>query len=168
MPVMLKLLETDSGTDEVLKCLGQIGPKAKAAVPALIKYMNGGKHENRITTLDALKAIEEPQRLVPQLVAEFEKNGIAGDWGLGFERDCVDYFGKQGAHAKEVVPFLVKGMESHFGHAIFIQMPYIEALGGIGPAAQEALPALEKIARGSDEQLRTAANKAIMQIKSAK
>jgi hypothetical protein len=164
--VMVAVLEHGNGAREAVECLGELGPKAKSAMPALIKYMIGGDHSNQVAALSALEKMEEPKLLapllVPQMLAELKKNGYRPN-SQEFEIACAEYFGRQRSQAKEVVPFLVARMKSWKGS--YWMPPYVEALGSIGPAAKEALPALEEIAASSESlDLRTVAKEAIRKI----
>jgi HEAT repeat protein len=56
--VLLGALDSISSTERVLEALGDMGPKARAAVPALLRLIREGRHEaERMRAARALKSI---------------------------------------------------------------------------------------------------------------
>jgi HEAT repeat protein len=123
------------------QALGQMGPAARAAVPALVAALDDPTEEVALNALAALHAIAPDDRsAVPAVVRRLEIDGGPWqDWAdasawLGAERDR--------ALAKSVLPRLVEQLRQ----ATADTWPTLEVqLRHLGPVARDAAPILERI-----------------------
>ena len=118
-----------------VEALGDIGPAAQEAVPALVDALWDGPSV-RDTVPKALGDIgPAAQATVPALVRAL------GDWSETLQVAAAKALGHIGPAAQEAVPALVKAIGDR---RMAVREAAVEALGHIGPAAQEAVPALVK------------------------
>jgi len=128
--------------------LGEIGPEAEAAGPALIKAL---RHDEDVAVrTSATKALgkigPEAKAAVPALIKALEH-----DKDADVRCSAASALGEIGAEAKAAVPALIKALE-HDKDAD-VRRSAGSALGGIGPEAKAAVPALIK-ALEQDEHTR--------------
>ena len=135
--------------------LGEIGPAAKAAVPALVQRLEDDNAYVRIAAAVALWKIKRHGSAVPTLLAELKND----DWkirhyavgGLG------DIAGKK--NADSVVPALTMSFE-HDEHTS-VRHYAAGALSKFGSQAESAVPALTKALNDEDQDIQQAARRAI-------
>jgi hypothetical protein len=81
--------------------------------------------------------------------------------GCGTSSDTESAQGSQSADVRE----LIKGVEFKPGRDGMDPRPaFAERLGNLGPAAKEAVPALKKLTRDKNPEVRTAAQQALAKI----
>ena len=154
--------------------LGQIGPGAREAVPALARAL-GVEGRKRLSEeqlpekVEAARALGQigpgAQGAVPALV------GALGADHSVLREAAARALGQIGPGAQEAVPALVAatGGDSHAAspRGDVARLEAVRALGQIGPAAHGAVPALERLAASGDPaELRDAAAQAIKRIAS--
>ncbi len=138
--------------------LGELGPKAKAAVPELMRLLNEPKTDRYLIGQAAIALGKlQAEEAIPRMV-ELLSDGrilLASDVTLAFEP-----FGPAGQPA---VPIIVERVLGHGWPEPNLRA--VNTLAAIGPAAAEALPNLRKIAEDNrDPAVREAAEKAISAI----
>lgn len=121
--------------------LGRLGPKAKAALPKLIRLVNDASVEERIAGLAALASIAGTD---PAVVAEIEKALAASSEDVRWA--AIEALGVPGN--KLAIPILVKLVSDENA---FVRMRAATSLGRVGQVAREAVPALEKQLRRETE-----------------
>jgi len=140
----------------VMIALGRIGPRAKAAMPALKEMLKSKYFSYRTRAAYAVARIDLDDK------TGFETLLTMLDT-TKFE-SCVAarMLGSMGPEAKAAVPFIIgvihagdKRKDSHY---------YPQALGNIGVDAKTALPILRKLATHSNQKVREAAALAIYKI----
>jgi len=142
VPALTKALtdENEHIRDIAATSLRRIGPDAKDAIPALIKLL--GDNATFRTAQDALGSIGKAA--IPDLIALFPepeegtetKEAKSQRWRI--RRRAVSVFGAIGAVA---VPELIEILNSENDDGLSQDFA-AEALGDIGPAAKDAVPAL--------------------------
>ncbi len=132
------------------QALGWMGPKAKAAVPALAKALASGDVPVKIRAAQALPEID------PSAAGTIEALGKAlGDGAYGVRCEAARSIAKCGPAAKGAIPALQKALADERRE---VKRAAALALGGIGKAA---LPALQKALAGSDSFVRKYAARAL-------
>lgn len=128
--------ETDPEIKEyAILALGDIGPGAEAAVPALRNVLNDEDLDVRLKTAKALWQISrQPDDAIPVFTAILE-NGADGQ-----RCDAADRLKEMGPWAAQAVPALVNAVKNDSYE--YARCNAAEALGEIGPQAAPAIPAL--------------------------
>jgi HEAT repeat protein len=147
--------------------LGEIGPGAHAAVPALVVALTDWQEGVRGAALAALKQIE-PQwtqseaarAAVPRLVAALVAEKAVRTAALA-TLEKIDPQWRQSEAAQAAVPRLVATLKTWQSH---VRVAAVEALGQVGPGAHAAVPALVMALTDQEETVRTAALAALKQI----
>ncbi|MBN9120269.1 MAG: HEAT repeat domain-containing protein [Planctomycetes bacterium] len=116
VPLLVELLDSDHARDDALACLEVLGPKAKGAVPALVKFLKHADAEVRCRSAVLLWRLEKDPAGVPVL-----------------------------AELLKADPTLTDGRSAPFGVKSNIAADAARALGEIGPAARAALPQLRSV-----------------------
>ena len=135
VPALVKILE-DEDTDVQMRswaaqALGGIGPDAKAAVPVLVKAL--------------VEALGDPGAVDPFMDLTRRDYVQAASWALD----------RTGPAVREAVPMLISMLERE---NLYERLVAAKELGRIGPEAQEAISALEKLLKDpSKDVCRTAA-----------
>lgn len=158
VPALIEALNNPSShiSEGAAIVLGQMGARAKDAVPALVNTLRRGPKE-------------APLMLRPQAA---EALGKIGEIDLlvrilqGTEPGIPPYLGAQGIGAAgpaaaSAVPALIEALKSS-DHGL--QMYVAEALGEIGPAANPAVPQLAALSHSSWNFLRAAGGDALLKI----
>jgi HEAT repeat protein len=190
VPALVKALTHEDARIRVdaVEDLGQIGPPAMAAVPALLKLSE--QDLDPLIRLEANKAVasidSKNEKALPMLVEALnEKAGkvrkraaeCIGDLGprakpavpalLKLLKDpnpivnwaVIDALGQIGPGAEAAVPSLIEALRDASNRGAAV-----DALGQIGRNARSAVPALEKIVKGDDVSVRWAAASALVRI----
>ena len=152
--------------------LGQIGPAAKDAVPALIEALKDKDGKARVYAASALAKIDPASKdAVPALIGALkDKDGVVrsaaasalcgirplskdlvpaligalkNDKSSGVRRAAADGLGGIGPVSKDVVPALIEALKDKEG--LVVRRSAVYALGRIGPAAKDAVPALKSL-----------------------
>jgi hypothetical protein len=90
--------KAESARIEAARALGEAGPKAKAAVPALVESMRDASAEVRAAASDAIAKIGDVS--VPRLVESLK------DGSRELRAGAAEALGKLGSSAKDAVPAL--------------------------------------------------------------
>jgi HEAT repeat protein len=191
VPELRKALSDDMANTEAAKALGLIGPEARSAVPDLEAMIKRGDCQAEaalaIWRIDgnarrALGVLLPPAKAkrtldwrtvqalgemgpaaapaLPQLRKLLKpKPRGAGDWSMAIR--AAEAVWKITGDAKEALPVLVAAL-GDFDQGVRGQA--LEVLAAMGPAAQEACPAVEKLV--GDEQVGTSAREALRKIRS--
>jgi HEAT repeat protein len=126
--------------------LSRFGPKAAAAVPALIDYLNDPSARYRLNAANVLAAIGPAAKdAVPTLIALLKDSKYTG------RANAVSALGEIGPAAKDAVPALIEALKED-DRGVSGNAP--RALGLIGPAAKAAIPLLERALQDSDRRFR--------------
>jgi HEAT repeat protein len=141
---------------QAVKSLGDMGPKAKEAVPALIKTF--GDPELRTYAFRALGAIgREAKETVPALIKT-----LAGP-DANVRQGAARALGQIGPKAKDAVPELIRLLGDPDAG---VRRGAATALGQIGPESKLAIPELERLAeKDPDESVRQNAHDALEKIR---
>jgi HEAT repeat protein len=145
---------------EAILALAAIGPDAKAAVPSLISGIKTPDNPNAHAAAFALGKIgKNADTAVPALIGRVGGSdphlALVCAWALvNIKPDSAEI-------TERVLPVLTKGLTAELPLA---RLGAAQALGKLGPAANDALPALEKATHDKDNAVREAAAKAIEQI----
>lgn len=136
-----------------VEALGAIGPDAGDAVTDLLPLMNAGDKRERFTAYRAVVHIlAGSPSAVPYLMGMLEGQSwdLMASNDLNMRREIIEALGEIGPPAVAAVPYLVDMLVTAKGYEE--QVLACRTLGRIGPAAQEALPALERSLRGPLEK----------------
>jgi HEAT repeat protein/serine/threonine protein kinase len=118
--------------------LGDFGPQAKEAVPALIKVLEDPDESVRVHATQTLGEIgPQTEEVIPALIKVLMKDSY---WKVRYSAAMA--LGEFGPQAKEAVPALIKALEDPVWD---VATHAHQALGQIGPAAESAIPALEAL-----------------------
>ncbi len=157
VPLLIKTLDdpNSSISEGAAIALGMIGPKAKAAVPALKDILAQQPKPGGSRQREAAKAL-----------------GKIGEIGFliraleGKEANIQPYLASHGLAAagpaaSSAVPALMEALNSSDS---FAQMYAADALGAIGPAANSAVPRLRELSKSSLNFVRRSAGEALIKI----
>lgn len=143
--------------------LANIGPAAKDAVPALIKGLEqqGDANSDAADFVFALGSIgpdaaKAAPRLLPLLDGSDRNLALISAWSLSRMEPTAPNT------AAKTVPVLISGLSATTPAA---RQAAAEALGGLGPLAKSALPALAKASADDNQAVRDAATKALAAIR---
>lgn len=148
IPLITKALKDKDADvrDSAISALGRIGKKSTAAVPPLIAMLGDARHWRQ--SASALKRIGI--NAVPDLIKQlFPKGDSDGKWSAedrNLMRRSRDVLASMG---KVAVPALTEVLHECAWRHIVAREDAAEALGQIGPQAQEAIPDLIQFVRGS-------------------
>lgn len=136
--------------------LGEMGPEAEAAVPALGEMMfEDSDLISRDVAADALRNLgPKAAVLVPKLLKALEDDNDT------VRNSAISSLGRLGMEAEQVVPALVKAL----GEGPPTRNYAATALGNFGPGAKAALPELHKALEDKDSHMRVAAAEAIWKV----
>ncbi|PYJ55030.1 MAG: hypothetical protein DME24_25485 [Verrucomicrobia bacterium] len=116
------------------RVLGEIGPQAQVAVPALTKLLSDTDPYAREEAAVALWRINHDTNVIPVLLAELEAANEAPRYGI-----ILTAFGEMGPAAKPAVPAIMKTIRERRGmpnpHGIDIPEVALKALKKIDPDA---------------------------------
>lgn len=143
---LVRLLEGNASSHARLgavRALGEIGGRARAAVPQLIRLLHDRQWSGRDAVADALARIEASG---PEEIAALV-SALKEDPDERVRAKVASALGRLRAAGAASVAALAGALEDADAT---VQAAAAEALGRLGPAAKSALPALEKAA-GSDQ-----------------
>jgi HEAT repeat protein len=154
VPALAEALKEEDADDviarSVCRCsayaLRQIGPDAKGAVPALLRLLKARDERLRTDALAALASIGAPdERVIPAL-----REGLKDKEIRAYAASLLSRAGPR--YAQEALPVLVEALDVRTiknqpagGRADGILLEVVAALGEMGPAAEPAVPGLQKI-----------------------
>jgi HEAT repeat protein len=127
---------------ESVIALSEMGPPAKAAVPALAKALRD--HDADVRHGAATALTNKGPAAISVLAEALE------DTDAGVRREVAIALGNIGAPAKVAVPTLVKTLRDPY---INVRREAVIALGEMGPPAEAAVPALTKALEDPDEDV---------------
>jgi HEAT repeat protein len=136
--------------------LGELGPEAKAAVPALAKALKAGDNNFREKVAEAIGQIgPEASAAVPALLEAMK----ASEWGL---RGCAaEAIGRIRPAPDDVVPALESALQDNED---FVRMKAAEALWRVSKRGEKGIPVLIELLRGEISQDRHVYRIDIMEI----
>jgi HEAT repeat protein len=134
--------------------LGQIGPEAKDALPAIERALTDENRSVRTSAALAIDSIEPNSQVHRPVLVESLRSGD------GPVFIAVSRMGERGAWAVPTLTGLLSDRRPS------IRALAAHALGGIGPAARVAERALQQSSRNPEPSVRKAAQKALRQINS--
>jgi HEAT repeat protein len=141
---------------EAAEELGQIGPAARDAVPAIRELRQDPDGRVRVSATLALAKIRPDERdLVPALTAAVR------DSSPDVRAAAAAALGELGAQSGEAVAALAKAAQDA---DLRVRWAAVDALGRLGPAAQPAVPALRAALRDEHPSLRAVAGQALGEI----
>jgi HEAT repeat protein len=193
VPVLVELLRDrrDDWTGAEVRwraasLLGEVGPEARTAVPALIEALQDGDPHVRTVAATSLAAVAPgdpetvtaftgllhgPDRLVAVRAlarcgaaaapAVPDVIGLLQDAEPNVRWNAARTLGLIGPPARAAVPALVATLKDH---EAFVREHAAEALGDLGPAAQDAVPALIGVLKDKDARVRRDAARSLGQI----
>ncbi len=147
--------------DAAILALGRIGPRAKAALPALRRILNDNDKGNdnfsyRMLAAYAIARIDPSDKIAfPFFLTSLDIGGHRGR--------AVFLLSRMGRESKKAAPALIKDLTPNKKFR-FTRRSTASALGDIGPDAKAALPALRELLTASRQNVREAAALAIYKI----
>ena len=138
--------------------LGELGPKARSAIPALMSALADENRGIRYLAAVALVRIgADPKPLIPVLASALREPGDAFSTETSWAAWAL---GQLGAKAEPVVPMIVEQLRAGPGQRR--RLILIEALARIGPHAKAAIPVLTTATRDSRPKVRYRAAAALV------
>lgn len=136
--------------------LARFGSRSKGAMPLLFKMFEEEKDwPARQQTLNAMVQIDKKNpKVLAAIILALDEQHLAST--------AMIYLQQLGGDAAPAVPRLIKILEADSN--IHLRAQSATTLGAIGPAAQKALPALNKYASTDDANLRNSIDNAIRRI----
>jgi hypothetical protein len=143
-------------TDAILS-LGYIGPPAETAVPTLLHLTSDTNYYVRMVSFVSLGRIHaRPEVVVPMLLQGLQ------DTNQRVQLCASVAFADYGPNAMSAVPQLVQSLRAT--PAATNDLPFVQALGFIGPAAKESIPFLLPLTTNADAQIYSGSRRAIQRI----
>jgi HEAT repeat protein len=171
VPALIEALKREDyeSVDVAAQCLGLLGPRAKAAAPALAKTVTRdfpesslGVNNPPVSAAKALRRIgPQAKSAIPILMGALKLRRIErADFGGGPWCDCsaaeaaAQVLGSFGAEAKAAIPALVEAVQTRETDDANrpVREAAILALGQIGPDARAAIPVLGDLMNESGEK----------------
>lgn len=161
LAAFIQVLEDEEEPAEVKSCaaayLGFLGPRSRAAVPALVALLDDDSEQLRWDVAVALGGIgEEAAGAVPALTRELESRS------LEFRREIVITLGRIGPAAEAAVPRLAVLLEGSPDREL--RRLAAATLGWIGSRAEDAVPVLIAALRDESTDVRESAAVALGKI----
>ena len=161
VPALIKALEHSEGKYWALLVLGELGPKAKDAVPGMAKLLNDDSVQVRREAVMALGMVgKDAESAVPQIAKALDDEQMAVRYGAAFA------LGSLGPTAKSAVPALQAQLK---GDDEFMQLQAAWALAKIqdkDPAAMDtAVKVLTNAITNKDAAVRRAGVRALLDLK---
>jgi HEAT repeat protein len=160
IPVLIEKGRGSEGPDS--EFLGQIGPEAKAAVPALTKAAADKDAFRAFRAIEALGKIGAEAKSAIPVIRPFLKTDDVRKVGAALALWRLE-------RSRDAVPALIESLQSHkyldggSGDS-FVRWRAAEALRDIGPEAQAAIPALRAALYDEDTFVRHVAAAALKRI----
>jgi HEAT repeat protein len=139
-----------SASNVAAAALGQLGPAAKDALPAVLDAFKRGNRDLRLASAPALVQIAPGKtEILPPLISSLT------DEDHDVREAVLVSLGRLGSLARPAIPAILRAF---FGEEnVNCRRAAAEALGRIGPAASSAVPALIKILKDDNSDVRIAA-----------
>lgn len=141
--------------------LAKIGPGAKKAVPELIKAFDPDEPQAACGIAFALGKIG-PEAAAAEPVLQAALSSPHGELPLVSAWALVQIKSGSAENAAKIVPVLIKWLRAPTFQS---RQGAVEALGSLGPAAKEAVPALQKATQDENPGVREAATQALKAIR---
>ncbi len=139
--------------------LSQMGPAAKPAVAALVKAMDDQDRQVGENALDALAQIgPDAREAIPGLIDALDGRKVRGGRNQSRQQSLLRAAFALTRIGPEAIPPLIKALS---GDDFFLRIGAAKALGGMGPSAKEAVPALIANFRHSSPEMQTEAMDAL-------
>jgi HEAT repeat protein len=157
MPVFMEVVKNPKehalALNQTLTALNELGPEAKAAVPALVEVLKGPNNNLYVfaltNTLGTIGAASVPP------LAELLNNK---DTDPRILYPVIQALGRVGPEGAEP---LIKAMDHE---NVNIRSQVVMSIGQMGPGAKAAVPKLAELAKGGDANLRNNAINALVQL----
>jgi HEAT repeat protein len=151
VPTLVEVIKDDKSQDwarqQALLSLGQIGPAARDALPAVLEAYKTAKVQDRGVFLNAIFDIDPFQEaIVPALLAVLKAPETRG---TAIRASASTLLGNCAGDPKVIVPALLEALKEN--PQSFQRREIAVALGKIGPAAREAIPALKELLNTIEE-----------------
>jgi HEAT repeat protein len=162
VPVLLKALRREQNRKDfgvaaaILQTLGEIGPEAAPAIPAVVEACNTANEHERFSAMMALGGIGPSARVALPTILKATKDPFWGVRGVALESLI-----KINADPDVVIPLLISALRDKQG---WVQKTAAEGLGQLGPRAKAAVPALEAAIADSSFPQPAAAKSALRSI----
>ena len=152
---LLKNTSTDARL-AVARCLGEMGSDASAAVPALAEALGDKKWRHRDGAAKSIGMIgANPDTAIPALVAAL------GDSDNRVRGEAASALKAYRDHAAKIVPAMIAVLDDDDPFTVAL---VCDGLGGLGPKAKQAVPALTKLKNHPDFSVQQAAGEALKKI----
>jgi HEAT repeat protein len=162
VPELLKYADDDDPAvrADVFITLGRIGPAAKDAAEAAKQALQDSEEEVQSSAVFALGSIgpdaaDSVDEIVKLLESGNDRFTTVCAWAL------VRIQPENKDNCQRAIPLLIEALDHE---RAFVRVEAASTLGMIGPEANEAIPALEKLSDDPDPDVREAAAEAIKQI----
>jgi HEAT repeat protein len=158
IPTLISILEKSKDVTPratAAHVLGQIGPPAKAAVPALTRTLQDPFMNVRLVAAEALWVVDRPDHIAILALIELLKDRdefLAGQAALTLSR--------AGADAREAIPALKDVLKANNS----VSVSAAEALWKLEPGNKETMPALARALKSGNRLARLGAAEAITRL----
>ena len=153
IPALIKLLSNRPGAPHAAWLLGEIGPEAHAAIPALTRLMNDARSGAREEAATALWRISLDTNAIPVLAEELDKTPyVATRWNI------LRALRQIGPAAKPAIPSILRVISNP--HADAAPEGW-QALRKIDPRGEQAVAAWSELLHDTNPQVREAARTAL-------
>jgi HEAT repeat protein len=143
----------------ILRALGRVGPRAKAALPVLKEMMLDKDQYLRMEVAYAVARIDPSNKIgfdiLLTTLADVRKSDAAS---------AAKQFGLMGAEAKAALPALIRALQAAGNGNNLVREYIADALGEIGQDAKGALSTLRELTTHPNQRVREAATLAIHKI----
>ncbi len=159
VPVLVTALEEPDAEvrREAAEVLGEVGPQARAGLPALKKQL---KRKAATASLEASTCLLAMYKIAPQSAFDYLHAALhEADPRIRIQAAHDFWWLKK--DAKTVVPILIAALGEPDAE---VRRAAAQQLGEIGPAAKEAIPALLKAAEDPDRSIQMESYTALRQI----
>jgi HEAT repeat protein len=144
-------------------CLQKLGPAVQAAVPGLIAILSSPDEMTRYSSLNVLQRIGPAAGLALPAILDHLQHDPA-DWLRSFSVTTLANNGIGQTDPETVVPILIECLARK--NKIYNRPDTLRALGGLGPKAKAAVPAILACTNDPDPAVRQEAAHALSRIQS--